>query len=146
MLTADLTVSHLYCSQRYFTSALVRPASDEEKTCESVTHSCTHDRRGQTWLAEEERVCWVTEWMTARGKLVFGYFFEELEYISFKWNGCLSPGCFLTRCCSCVPRKEITSDNEVLSLVLIHPLRVFLIWCLQQSYLYDSNTSSYSEI
>lgn len=57
MLAAALTVSHLFCSQRCFTSALVRSASDEEKTCESVTHThgCTHDGSGQTWLAEEER-------------------------------------------------------------------------------------------
>lgn len=47
MLTAALTVSHLFCPHRYFTSAPVRLASDEEKTCESVTHSCTHDSKAK---------------------------------------------------------------------------------------------------
>lgn len=45
MLTAVLTVNHLLCSQRYFTSASVRSVSDEKKACERVTHSCAHDNR-----------------------------------------------------------------------------------------------------
>lgn len=50
MLTAVLTVSHLFCFQRYFTFALLRSASDEKNTCESVTHSCTHDSSAKCGL------------------------------------------------------------------------------------------------
>ncbi len=49
-LWVTCTVSHLFWSRRYFTSALVGAASSEEKACESVTHGCTHDSGGQTWF------------------------------------------------------------------------------------------------
>lgn len=69
------------------------PASDEEKTCESVTHGRTHDskaKRGPLKRNEEERAQWITEWATAGGELGVDSVFEELEFIRFKWKRWLS--------------------------------------------------------
>lgn len=61
--------SPVFLSQWYFSSALVSPASDEEKTCESVTHGCTHDSGPNMAHLKRNEHDDESEWMTATSKI-----------------------------------------------------------------------------
>ncbi len=84
MLTVALTVSHLCRAQRYFTSALVSPESDEEKTCESVTHGRTHDSRAKRGPLKRNEQDESQSERQPGGELGVDFVFEELEFIRFK--------------------------------------------------------------